>query len=105
MLFARPAQGARNVFRSAQRGLGFRRAGPRILEAAWASEIDGGDRYRRSIRGIEIGTEVEKYRGSFPRFVRRGWFADSTPLLIHMALERTIQPTRTAIKSAPFSSE
>jgi len=36
-------------FGSVQRGLGFRRVGPRILEAAQASEIGGVQGCRRSI--------------------------------------------------------
>jgi hypothetical protein len=39
-------------------GLGFRRMGPRILEAARASEIGGGDGYRRSIKILRLGLKV-----------------------------------------------
>ena len=76
-----------------------------------------GSRLQTVYRGSEIGTEVGKFRASFtgldppglgrrrwPMFAgfgsstvgfgRQAWFADSTPLLIHMAQERTIQPTR-----------
>src|SRR5712692_4940531 len=61
----------------------FSPARPRI-SAVWASHLRGsvglgnwrGSRLRTVYRGIEIGTEVGKYRGSFPRFARRAWFAD-----------------------------
>src|SRR5712692_4619427 len=60
-----------------------------------------GSRLQTVYRGIEIGTEAGKCRASFARpgsstvgFVRQAWVADSTPLLIHMAGERTNERLR-----------
>jgi hypothetical protein len=64
-----------------RRGLGFRRVRPRILEAARASEIGGGDGYRRStdVRRARLRLGNTGFRS--PGFVRRRWpmFAGSNP--------------------------
>ena len=64
----------------ALRGLGFRRAGPRVLEAARASEIGGVHGYGSRLRlgntafRSELGNAGSGFRsgiGEIPGFVRR----------------------------------
>ncbi len=104
-------------FRPAQRGLGFWRVGPRIFEAAQASEIGGVDGHRRSIEVLRLGLRLGNTGLRSPGLIRRAWSADgrlgssgcgrqpgSASLLIHMAWERTISARDSLVTRRPPSN-